>query len=96
MNGTARVFAADRTPQLPRAKKRRVRTPLETVAVTLATHEAADHSAWRDRLAAIGEHPSRVLRFASWYRPAVERWVAIATEQGLWGPDDEWECTRAW
>ena len=68
MNGTARVAAADRTAQLPRARTRRVRTPLETIAVTLATREAADHSGWRERLAAIGEHPSRVLRFASWCR----------------------------
>ena len=83
MNGTARVAAADRTPQLPRARKRRVRTPLETIAVTLATREAADHSGLRERLVTIGEVPSRVLRFASWYRPAVERWVTIATEQGM-------------
>lgn len=95
MTGTARDARADRTPQLPRARKRRVRTPLETIAVTLATHEAADHSAWRARLVAIGRVPSRLLPFASWYRPAVERWVTIATEQGMWGPGDEWESTRA-
>jgi hypothetical protein len=74
-----------------RPRHRTVRSPLEIIAVALTAEEVVAHAAWRRRVDAIEERPSRLLRYAAWYPPIRERWVALAAAEGLWRPDDAWE-----
>jgi hypothetical protein len=64
------------------------------VAVPLNADETRDYSAWQERRQALGEPASRVLRFATWYPAALERWTDQAAALGVWIEDDCWDDGR--
>lgn len=67
-------------------------SPLEGLDVLLIDEESLEYEAWLARRRRVEEPASRVLRFATWYPPAFERWLARATEVGVWSVDDRWEA----
>jgi hypothetical protein len=71
-----------------RSRRRPIRSSLKTVAVRLTDDEARAHAAWRERQRLLDVPADHVRRFATWYPSAVERWVARATEQGVWLDED--------
>jgi hypothetical protein len=74
-----------------RPRKRRIRSPLETIAIPLTLAEVTEYASWRERQQSLGVPALHVLRFASWYGPAMERWVAKAVEAGFWGGHEHWD-----
>ena len=77
-----------------RPRRRRIRSPLETVAVPLSSNEAQAHAAWRERRRVLDVPADHVLRFATWYPSAIKRWMAKATEQGACRDEDHWDDGR--
>jgi hypothetical protein len=87
-------MSATSTTGMPRPRKRRIRSALETIAIPLTRAEVTEYMAWRERQQSLGVPALHVLRFATWYGPAVERWVAAAVEGGFWLEPDQWDDRR--
>jgi hypothetical protein len=87
-------MSATRRIGTPRPRKRRIRSPLERIAIPLTPAEVTEYAAWRERQQSLGVPALHVLRFATWYGPAVSRWVTLAVEAGFWGEQEQWDDGR--
>jgi hypothetical protein len=78
----------------PSARKRR--QALAEIAIPLRDANLHAYRRLAKRAAAVGGPGRDLIRYASWYKPAIEAWVEAASVTGLWQPSKEqpWEGTQ--
>ena len=87
----AKSTAATRRPS---ARKRR--QALAEIAIQLRDANLHAYRRWAKRAAAVGGPIRDLIRFASWYQPAIDAWVEAASVTGHWQPSKEqpWEGSQ--
>jgi hypothetical protein len=55
----------------------------------MAEVECDDYDDWQGRAVAAGGPLEPLIKFATWYPPVIERWLAVAAGAGVWeqGPE---------